>query len=178
MAAEVGRPQGRERLLCHHPVVPPVVEAEDVPPRSGRLHGDPGDAHDDVRPLVDLLGIGDGCLPADHAELQTFDGADLLQNGQGPTLTVRDEGDPLRSGAQFPHRPEVREVDGVADQGCRERNAPRDRFGHPDVRIRAEDRDFFVREDAMTGEDPLPDLRVSQCLHARPMVDEGYVVEE
>ena len=113
MAAEVGRPQVRKRLLCHHPVVPPVVEAEDVPPRSGRLHGDPGDAHDDVRPLVGLLGVGDGRLPADHAELQAFNRTDLLQNGQGPTLTVRDEGDPLRSGAQFPHRPEVREVDGL-----------------------------------------------------------------
>lgn len=93
MAAEVGRPQGRERLLRHHPVAPLVVEAENVPPRSGRLHGDPGDARDDVRPLVDLFGIGDSCLPADHAELQAFDRADLLQNGQGPTLAVRDEGD-------------------------------------------------------------------------------------
>lgn len=114
MATEVGRPQVRKRLLCHHPVVPPVVEAEDVPPRNGRLHGDSGDAHNDVRPLVDLLGIGDGRLPTDHAELQAFGRTDLLQNGQGPALTVRDEGNPLRSGAQFPHRPEVREVDGVA----------------------------------------------------------------
>lgn len=178
VAAEVGRPQARKRLLCHHPVVPPVVEAEDIPPRSGRLHGDPGDAHHDVRPLVDLLGIGDGRLPADHAELQAFDRADLFKNGQRPTLAVRDEGDPLWSGAQFPHRLKVREVDGVADQGCGKRNAPRDRFGHPDVRVGAENRDFFIREDAMAGEDALSDLRVSQCLHARPMVDECHVVEE